>query len=97
MTSSHRIHRVSVRSAQHYNVMRLEEGVTPISSSKRLSPAALWILIAYIPRRMRSRPWVRHLVHQQLATVAQRPLLEREQIATALCTISEPVRPRVAS
>jgi hypothetical protein len=62
--------RVRVRSTPHYDLWQLQEAKpTPHAPRKQLSPAALWILLAYLPPEVRSRPWVRHLVEQQLARV----------------------------
>lgn len=74
-----RARRVNVRSAKHYNVVRLqEEAATPLppTGPRQLSPAALWILLAYLPPEVRARPWVRHLVEQQLARVETIPGLD---------------------
>jgi hypothetical protein len=58
--------RVRVRSTQHYNVIRLQQAAAATASREKLSPAALWILLAYLPPDVRARPWVRHLVEKQL-------------------------------
>ncbi len=62
-----------VRSAQHYQLWRLQDDASADAPLRKLSPAALWILLAYLPPEVRRRPWVRHLVEQQLA----RPLPTR--------------------
>lgn len=76
--------RVRVRSAQHYEIWRLHENCTTAKPQRRLSPAALWMLIAYLPPHVRSRPWVRHLVERQLARVDERPAKEQDEVAAML-------------
>lgn len=74
--------RVRVRVTQHYEVWRLQENCTAEQPQRRLSPAALWMLIAYLPPHVRSRPWVRHVVERQLARADERPARERDDVAS---------------
>ena len=60
-----RLHPLRLRGTARYNVMRLTDSRSP--EPVRLSPAALWMLLACLSPGVRARPWVRHLVEQQLA------------------------------
>jgi hypothetical protein len=79
--SQRRPRRVHVKSTDSYTLWRLPEGGISHVGERQLSPGALWLLLAYLPKAVRSQPWVRQLVTLQLARIHDRPPYERDLIS----------------
>jgi hypothetical protein len=77
-----------------YTKWRLDEEATTFTRyDPQLSPAALWVLLAYLPPNVRRQPWVRHLVQHQLGQAHRRPEVERVQLDALAGLADEPTSP----